>query len=180
MFLIPGWAIALLTFPGVILHEVAHRFFADLMKVPVYQVRYFRLGNPAGYVLHGHPQNIRSSLLISVGPLIVNTALCAVLTFFPYLGLFFLDIPHFGDNEPIFILLGWLGISIGMHAFPSNEDMQNLSVAVQEKRGSGPILWIAKFFSIVFLVANALRVLWFDAVYACLVAIAIPVAFGFR
>lgn len=36
MFFVPGPVIAAVTFPGVIVHEAAHRFFCDLGGVPVY------------------------------------------------------------------------------------------------------------------------------------------------
>ncbi len=78
MFFIPGWLLALVTFPGVIVHEIAHRFFCDVTDTPVYEVAYFRPGqNPAGYVIHGPAKNLRAGLLISAGPLLINTVLCS-------------------------------------------------------------------------------------------------------
>ena len=54
--MIPGWLISLVTFPGVVVHEAAHRFFCDVTDTPVYEVSYFRpRGKPAGYVIHGRP-----------------------------------------------------------------------------------------------------------------------------
>ena len=81
MILVPGFLIAVLTFPGVIVHEIGHRLSADLLQVPVYQVCYFRFGNPAGYVIHGPVKGIKDSLLISIMPMITNTLLCALITF---------------------------------------------------------------------------------------------------
>ena len=40
--IIPGPIIALLTFPGVIVHEFAHKLFCDIFNVPVYYVNYFK------------------------------------------------------------------------------------------------------------------------------------------
>ncbi|WP_431212439.1 DUF3267 domain-containing protein [Puia sp. P3] len=54
---IPGFVITLLTFPGVIVHEFAHQLFCRLYKVPVFEVVYFQLGNPAGYVMHEAVKN---------------------------------------------------------------------------------------------------------------------------
>jgi hypothetical protein len=116
MFFIPGFVIALVTFPGVIVHEAAHRFFCDLAGVPVYKVCYFRIGNPSGYVIHGLTKSLRANFLITVGPLIVNTLLCAVISF-PLATSLPLNVT---DVPGVFVLLGWLGISIGMHAFPSS------------------------------------------------------------
>ena len=36
MFMIPGFLVALVTFPGIICHEIAHKFFCDIAGVPVY------------------------------------------------------------------------------------------------------------------------------------------------
>lgn len=171
MFFIPGWLISVLTFPGVIAHELAHKFFCDLARVPVYEVKYFQFGNPAGYVIHAHPQDLRSSFLISVGPLLVNTALCSLLTLAAAFPFFILDVK---DPNPVFSLLMWVGISIGMHAFPSNEDMANFKASVVNAKGSGIALLFARFLSGIFALANALRIIWFDAIYAVGVSMAMP------
>src|SRR5580658_7073055 len=92
MFLIPGWLIALLTFPGVICHEIAHRFFCDICGVPVYAACYIRVGNPAGYVVHGPVRSLKSAFLISIGPLIVNTLLCSLISFAAVIPLFILKV----------------------------------------------------------------------------------------
>src|SRR5678809_909987 len=76
---IPGIAITLLTFPGVIVHELAHQLFCRLYKVPVFKVVYFQAQNPAGYVLHEIPDNKFHSIMISVGPFFVNTILGALI-----------------------------------------------------------------------------------------------------
>ena len=176
MFFIPGWLIAILTFPGVIAHEIGHRLFADWAKVPVYKVCYFRVGNPAGYVIHGPVNNLKSSFLISVGPLIVNTLLCAVITFSAVFPLYILEAEQYSW---VFILLIWVGFSIGMHAFPSNEDMENLVNNVKSAKQGGALLLAAKFFAGLLRLANALRVIWFDAIYAFTVTMLLPWLFGF-
>ena len=51
MFFIPGFLIAIVTFPGVIVHEAAHLFFCRWFKLEVYDVCFFRVGNPSGYVI---------------------------------------------------------------------------------------------------------------------------------
>jgi len=63
----------MVTFPGVIVHELAHQFFCRLFKVPVFKVCYFRIGNPSGYVIHEPPSSAWTSLLIGIGPLFVNS-----------------------------------------------------------------------------------------------------------
>lgn len=173
--MIPGWLISILTFPGVIAHEFAHRFFADWAKVPVYKACYFRVGNPAGYVIHGPVKGLKNSLLISIGPLIINTILCALLTFSAIFPIFILEAAEYNG---VFILLAWVGFSIGMHAFPSNEDMENLVAEVKNAKQGGFLLFAAKFFAGVLRLANALRFIWFDAIYAVLVSLALPWMFG--
>lgn len=51
MFFIPGELISILTFPGIIVHEFAHMLFCRIRKVAVFDACYFRVGNPAGFVI---------------------------------------------------------------------------------------------------------------------------------
>lgn len=175
MFL-PGWLIALLTFPGVIVHEAAHRFFCDVTDTPVYDVAYFRpVANPAGYVVHGRPKTLRAALLISAGPLVINTLLCSILTLSVAYEVIVLDA---GLRDPVLIVLAWLGYSIGMHAFPSRQDAANFTAQVKAAHGSGLTLTLARGFAGVIGVANALRVIWFDALYAIGVSLVVPLLLG--
>ncbi len=176
MFFIPGFLISIITFPGVIVHEIAHRFFADLAKIPVFKVCYFQLGNPAGYVIHGHTDDLKKSFLISIGPLIVNTLLCALICFTAVFPIMILDIQH---TTLVYFILIWVGLSIGMHAFPSNQDMRNFVATVANSHQSGPILWAAKFFSGLLRLANILRFFWFDVIYALGVAAFLPWVMGY-
>jgi hypothetical protein len=175
MIFIPGPLIALLTFPGVIAHEVAHRFFADLARVPVYQVCYFRVGNPAGYVVHGAANGLKSAFLISVGPLIVNTVLCSLITFSAVFPLFVLDAKALSF---IYMILIWVGFSIGMHAFPSNQDMKGLIDEIRRTKKSLIPVLAARAFAGLFAIANVLRIVWFDAIYAVGVSMLLPWLFG--
>jgi hypothetical protein len=173
---IPGRLIALLTFPGVVVHEAAHRFFCDVTDTPVYEVRYFQpKGKPAGYVIHGRPRSLGAALLISGGPLLINTVLCAVLTLAVAYQYFVLDAKVHGV---VLILLAWLGYSIGMHAFPSRQDAASFTAQVKEAHGQGITLLLAHFMSGLITLANALRVIWFDAIYAIVVSLAIPTLLG--
>src|SRR5215831_18820490 len=115
--MIPGILITLLTFPGVIVHEAAHMLFCRLRKVAIFEACFLRMGNPAGYVIHEIPRDFTSVFLISMGPFFVNTILC----------LFFclpamIPVHVFGQTDVLCYLLMWVGISIGMHAFPSTQD----------------------------------------------------------
>jgi len=160
---IPGTIIPILTFPGVIIHEMSHRFFCDVEKVPVYEVCYFKVSNPAGYVIHAPITKLKSSLLISIGPLIINTFLCSILTLSAVFPLVILKVEN---SSFVFPLLFWVGISTGMHAFPSNVDIDNFIGAVKNTKESGGLLFFAQLFSYILKIANVLRFIWFDFFYA--------------
>src|SRR5262249_11781212 len=170
MIFIPGFLISALTFPVVIVHEAGHLLFCKLKKVAVLDVCFFRFGNPAGYVLHEEPKDFPSSFLIAVGPLIVNTLLCLFICF-PVL----VPLRAFGREDPFDYVLIWLGLSIGMHAFPSTHDAKNLWVnakaAVRERN-----LWAVFAFPLVVLIyaGNTLSVVWFDLIYGITVGWGIP------
>jgi len=172
MILIPGLIVTICTFPGVIVHEFAHRFFCDLCGVPVYRVCYFRPGNPAGYVIHGPVDSLGAAMLISLGPLIVNSVLCMLLTF-PFV------IPTFILHEPQHNLtlwvLGYLGLSIGMHAFPSSTDINSLYEHIKANSRSGAVLissrLILKPLAMIGAVAS---MFWFDALYAVGLSFILP------
>jgi len=170
MFFIPGFIIGIITFPGVIIHEMAHRIFCDISGVRVFKVCYFRVGNPSGYVLHEHTTDLKASFLITVGPLIVNTVLCSLLTFTPAIA-FSLKPAHL---HPIFYVLAWVGLSMGMHAFPSNQDAKNFEAVVDATGKHGLLYWVSKAFRGLIFVANLLRMVWFDLIYAVAVAWVLP------
>jgi hypothetical protein len=137
---ISGLWISLLTFPGVIVHEAAHVVFCKTQDVRVLKVCYFRLGNPAGYVIHVEPQDFISSFLVSLGPLFWNSLLC-VLVCFPVAARF--RVPAQRDFTVCFLM--WLGISIGIHALPSTADARNLFRAAKKAIGSFHPLAIRSF-----------------------------------
>jgi hypothetical protein len=114
MFFIPGPLIALATFPGVIVHELAHQLFCRWFRIPVLNVCYFRVGNPAGFVIHEPATKSYQSVLISVGPFLVNTIIGALVSFPAAI-----PVIRFGAGDLLDYFLIWLGVSIAMHAIPS-------------------------------------------------------------
>ena len=168
--LIPGWLVALVTFPGVVVHEMGHQFFCRLYRLPVYSVCYFRIGNPAGYVVHEPAQNYGQAFWISVGPLVFNTLLTVVIGF-PAAMSFYLP----GAEQPLHWVLGWLAISIGMHAFPSSGDAKNLWRESKEALKKGNVAAVVGFPMVIAIgIANVLSVVWFDAFYAAGVMFLVP------
>jgi hypothetical protein len=123
--IIPGFIITWLTFPGVIVHELAHLAFCRITNTPVLQVCYFRFGNPAGFVIHEPPSSIWRHILIGIGPLFVNTL--TGLTIGAALGLMRIEIDELSLVSGTAL---WLGVSIAMHSFPSTGDAQSIWAAL--------------------------------------------------
>ena len=172
MFFIPGPVIALLTFPGVIVHETGHFFFCQLFRLAVFDVCFFRLGNPAGYVIHERTDNFKALFFVSMGPFFVNTLLCMV-----FCTAAFLPVWELKTQDPLAYFFYWLGLSIGMHAFPSKDDLSNIWVLAPEKAKHGNVLAVISLPLIAILyVLNYARVVWADLGYGIAVGILGPIA----
>jgi len=168
MFFIPGFVIAIITFPGVIVHEFAHQLFCRLLRVPVFKVCYFRVGNPAGYVIHEAPKENWKSLLIGIGPFFVNT-IVGFLIALPAS----IPVVKFHQSNPADFLLIYLGVSIAMHAFPSTGDAKTIWSSF-EKKGN----WLARFLvapiiGLIYLGAVG-SFIWLDLIYGVGVTIGLP------
>jgi hypothetical protein len=173
MFFIPGIVISILTFPGVIIHELAHFLFCRIRKVPVFDVKFFQLkASVQGYVIHAHPEDFLSTFLISVGPLIINTLLCLIICIpaaIPF--------QAFGVQSIQVLFFLWLGISIGMHAFPSTQDANILWTEALKLVKKGNVLAILSMPLVVLIfIANIARFIWFDAIYGFAIGVLIPMA----
>jgi len=169
MFFIPGQLISLLTFPGVIVHELAHQLFCRIYKVPVFQVVYYRFGNPCGYVLHEKVSNKWKSMMISIGPFIVNTVIAALIALPAALPVF-----KFDTGGPIDYLLIYLSVSIAMHAFPSTGDANSIWHSLKEE--DTPIWAKIVGYPLVGLIyiGSVGSVMWLDFLYGMAVAIGLP------
>jgi hypothetical protein len=125
---IPGILITVITFPGVIVHELAHQLFCRLYKIPVFKVVYFQAANPAGYVIHEAPENKWQQMMIGIGPFFVNTALGALIALPSSL-----SVMEFNHQAGFLdYILIYLGISIAMHAFPSTGDAASIWKSIHE------------------------------------------------
>ncbi len=170
MIIIPGWLVSVLSFPGVIVHEAAHMLFCRLRHVAILDVCFFRVGNPAGYVIHEPVEDFTTSFVVSVGPFFLNSLLCIVFCF-PA----FVPVRVFDRGDPLCFFLLWLGISIGMHAFPSNQDAANLWHQARRAIGSlNPLALLSFPLVILIYLANLLRVVWFDAIYGVALGLGLP------
>jgi hypothetical protein len=171
MFFIPGFIISIATFPGVIVHELGHLLFCRLRGVPVFAVKFFSPDiKTSGYVIHAKPESFSSTFLICVGPLLLNTLLCLLICL-P------VAIPYrlFGDRSLVTYFYLWLGISIGMHAFPSTKDASNLWEEARSAANKGKFLTIVSMpvVGLIYL-ANLLSFFWFDAIYGFAVGVLLP------
>lgn len=163
-----GSLLTLVTFPGVVVHEFAHKKACDWIGVPVIEARYFRLGNPPGYVRHLEPERYRQSFAISVAPFLVNSVLAfALLAGYATLSATTAGIES-GDTtvQAATWLTLWLGLSVGIHAFPSTGDARTLwDRSRAEWRGAPVVLLGVPVVALIY-VANLLSRFYLDVLYA--------------
>lgn len=167
--LIPGFVVALATFPGVIVHEIAHLLFCRLARVAVFKVVFFRLGNPSGYVLHELPRRPGQQILIGIGPFLVNTVLGAIIA-----APAAIQALKFKAGSPLDYVLLWLGVSIAMHSFPSTGDAAGIWKAAKNPQTPMALRIIAApLVGLIYLCAVG-SVIWLDFFYGVAVAMLIP------
>lgn len=156
----------LLTFPGIVAHEWAHKKFCDWFGVRVHKVVYFNIrslfavqGQPLGYVVFDEPNTFFHTLLISMGPLILNSTLAVVFGFVAF---------RVAHGIVAQLMLCWVALSIGMHAFPSNRDAKNvLDRSKQEISKNDAILHYLSYpFYRAICFMNGARRWWIDLTYA--------------
>jgi len=168
--MIPGFLVVIITFPGVIVHEAAHMLFCKLRGVAVLDVCFFRVGNPCGYVLHEEIEDFGTAFFVSVGPFIINSLLC-ILICSPA----FLPVRVFGVNNPLSYFLLWLGISIGMHAFPSTGDAKALLYNAKKAIASGNMLAVVSYPIVLLIyIANIGSMFWADYLYGIAIGLGLP------
>jgi hypothetical protein len=148
-----------LTFPGVAIHEWAHKIFCKISGLRVMKTVYFRFGNPSGYVLHEAPHNYLQSFFVATGPIIFNSLVSVGL---PY------SIKFINAGSYWRIVFLWLAFSAAAHAFPSSEDLKGASSDGLTNLKSGnsllpligfPIIglmWLAGRFGLIFRIVYAL------------------------
>lgn len=175
MIIIPGIVISVLTFPGVIVHELAHVLFCKLFQIPIFEVKYFQFQNPTGYVVHERTQRPLAVFAVSIGPFIVNT-LMGIFILLPCV----LDIQLYRvPSTSVGLILAWLGISILMHAFPSTTDAKNVVTYVMKNKNvnliykilTAPVLAVAY-------IGSFGSLFWLDLVYAIAVFFAVSALVG--
>ena len=150
--------ISLLTFPGVVLHEFAHKFFCDLFGVRVRKVCYFRFGNPAGYVIHDRSDRFIHSFMIDVGPFIINT----IMALFSYS-----VARYYAQSLLHWFVFAWFGVTFAYHSFPSKDDAKSLFKETNRHIKKLNLLAIIGYPAVgLIYLANSLNAIWFDLFYA--------------
>jgi len=124
---------------GVVVHEVAHRIFCGIFGVRVRETRYFKVERKktkwgeqttiGGYLNIEDIDSVIVGIFLGIAPLIVNGVSVALIYYFsPLLG-----------ETPIFWLLVYLGIALGIGARPSKEDLKLCIGALKRAPGRGII-----------------------------------------
>lgn len=149
------YTFALLTAPGVMVHELGHALFCVLSGIKIHKIKLFRFGNPAGYVVHDEPNNFIASLLVTFGPLVVNS-LTALLLFART------TLEHFTWQT---VLLAWLGAAIGLHAIPSDGDAKTLLSTTNRRIWRNPFVVIGYPFVLLLSILNLFKRLHIDFIY---------------
>jgi hypothetical protein len=169
MFFVPSIVISLITFPGIIVHELAHQLFCRWFKVPVFEVVYFQMKKPMGYVLHERTESHLQAVMISIGPFFVNTILGALIALPAAMPVFTFD-----NAGPLDYFLIYLGVSIAMHAFPSTGDAANVW-DIARSRETPLWLRIIGWPIVVLIYIGAIgSMFWLDLLYGIGVAVGIP------
>ena len=145
---------------------------ADLYLNLKPKVCFFRFGNPAGYVAHQQTENFTAQFFISMGPFFVNTLLCVI-----FCSAAFLPVWELKVFDPLAYFFYWLGLSIGMHAFPSTQDLSHLWDRAPSLAKKGNLLAILSLpLAGLLVIANYARVVWADLGYGILVGVLAPIA----
>lgn len=167
--LIPGFILSIITFPGVIVHEIAHQLFCRLFRLAVFEVCYFRVGNPAGYVVHEIPRKTYQQILIGVGPFFVNTVLGAIIA-----APAALPVIKFGTGNVLDYFLIWLGVSIVMHSFPSIGDAKSIWSTVKGNETPLPLKIVTVPIIGLICIGSLGSIFWLDLIYGLGVVMLIP------
>lgn len=161
-------AIHLFVLPGVVVHEFAHASACRLVGVRVVEAVYFQFGNPPGYVRHATPDRYRQSVVISVAPFLLNTVVAAA----AFVGAALVVSATEGvltaplEYAVVAVGLGWIGLSVGMAAFPSTTDARTLWTRSRREWRRSPVVLLGLPVVALIYVVNVLSWLWAHVLYA--------------
>jgi hypothetical protein len=119
--------VSLLTLPGVVLHELAHQFVAEVFDLEVREVDY------TSHVVHEAPRTLTQAVLVATAPLAVNTAFAVAAVFLALGGV---------PADPASLALTWphavavfLAFALLFRAMPSTRDVRNVFTAARRLFG---------------------------------------------
>lgn len=121
----------IITFPGVIMHEVAHRILCDMFAVRVYAIQYFSSNIHTKPIIYNDAdiKHTYQQFLIAYAPLIINTMLGMVFTFPFIISQNQLSISIYIPNIFIRIcwyITYWIGFSFLYNAIPKKTFLENI------------------------------------------------------
>lgn len=145
---LPSIFFSIITFPGIIIHELAYQFFCWVMRVPVVKVKYFQIENPCGYVISDKINSPMAKLVILAGSSICTNILGTALVFQSILSFGAFGFSNDIAQNLLTIFSIWLGVSIMVHSIPNKHEVANVSqsifrndeVSMQVKIFSAPII----------------------------------------
>lgn len=109
---------------------------------------------------------------MSLGPFFINTLLCMTFCTAAFLPVWELKV-----FDPLAYFFYWLGISIGMHAFPSTADLSHLWADAPDlaKKGN-PLAIVSLPLAGILVVLNYARMIWAALAYGIAVGVLTPIA----
>ncbi len=158
----------LLALPGVVIHELGHYLFCQMVGTRVQEVVFFQ-HDASGYVIHTVPKKLRQHAVIVCGPLIVNSILAFLL---------FRAVASGADGAMVDLQVGdllstaqlalatFLGVSIALQAIPSPADASSLWNVAHDRLQHGHLLALLAIpFAAALIGVNQLRRFWIDWLY---------------
>lgn len=128
---------------------------------------FFRLGNPAGYVVHQLPDAPWKSVAISMGPFLINSVFGIILSFPAALKVFVL-----GAQNPLDAVVFWLGLSVAMHAIPSRGDAKSMWSSVSGARSGILMKILVGPLAALIYVMSIASIFWADLFYGVAICLA--------
>ncbi|MEF8773812.1 MAG: hypothetical protein V5A23_00420 [Halobacteriales archaeon] len=115
------------TLPGVVMHELAHQFVAELFDLRVTEVDY------TSHVQHETPRSLVQAVLVAVAPLVVNTAFGAAALYLAADGLPYS--PSALSLAPFDVAMAFLAFALFFRAIPSLQDIANVFAGARRRLG---------------------------------------------